>query len=78
MTHTDRCGENSLEEIYRSEEKSYGICEVVRWCRNCGAVVVDVDYDGRFRPGEIMPMQFPEMSKRVWHLADAYLKSKSE
>jgi hypothetical protein len=31
--------------------------EVVRWCPDCGAVVVDEDYDGRTNPGSIMKMK---------------------
>lgn len=34
---------------------------VVRWCTECGAVVVDVDFDGRTHPGKIMPMKFPNV-----------------
>jgi hypothetical protein len=26
----------------------------------CGAVVIDVDYDGQTQPGAIMKMRFPE------------------
>ena len=37
--------------------------EVVRWCKYCGAVVVDEDYDGRTNPGFIKPMQFPTIAK---------------
>ena len=33
--------------------------KVVRWCRDCGGVVVDRDYDGRTNPGAIMGMIFP-------------------
>jgi hypothetical protein len=32
---------------------------VVRWCKDCGAIVVDVDYDGRTNPGRVMKMRFP-------------------
>jgi hypothetical protein len=35
---------------------------VVRWCRNCGGVVVDTDYDGRTNPGDIMKMKFPKIT----------------
>lgn len=31
---------------------------VVRWCKCCGAIVIDADVDGRTLPGEIMPMRF--------------------
>lgn len=36
---------------------------VVRWCKNCGGIVVDVDYDGRTHPGRIMNMRFPNTIK---------------
>ena len=37
----------------------------VRWCSNCGAIVVDVDYDGRTKPGAIMKMQWPNILKEL-------------
>jgi len=37
--------------------------EVVRWCRNCGAVVIDLDYDGRVAAGVIMQMRVPTLTK---------------
>lgn len=33
---------------------------VVRWCADCGAIVVDVDVDGRTYPGLVMKMKFPK------------------
>ena len=33
--------------------------KVVRWCMDCGAVVVDRDYDGRTNPAAIVKMKFP-------------------
>ncbi len=35
--------------------------EVVRWCSECGAIVVDEDYDGRTKPGAIMKMRLPKV-----------------
>ena len=35
---------------------------VVRWCQDCGAVVIDRDYDNRTYPGYIMQMRFPRMT----------------
>lgn len=35
---------------------------VVRWCADCGAVVVDIDSDGRTQPGAQMSMRFPLMT----------------
>lgn len=37
--------------------------EVVRWCRNCGAVVIDMEYDGRVAAGAIMKMRVPTLTK---------------
>lgn len=34
--------------------------EVVRWCRICGAVVVDLDMDNRTHPGYYLKMRFPD------------------
>ncbi len=34
--------------------------KVVRWCKDCGAIVVDLDYDGRTNPGHYMKMRLPE------------------
>lgn len=42
-----------IESISRDEQN------VVRWCTKCGAVVVDVDYDGRTMPGKIRKIQVP-------------------
>lgn len=33
---------------------------VVRWCSECGAVVVDEDSDGRIHPGGYIKMMFPK------------------
>lgn len=32
---------------------------VVRWCPQCGGVVVDADVDNRTSPGAFMKMRFP-------------------
>jgi len=34
--------------------------KVVRWCIDCGAVVVDTEVDGRVNPGGGMKMKFPK------------------
>ncbi len=33
---------------------------VVRWCPECGGVVVDADVDNRTQPGAFMRMKFPK------------------
>lgn len=62
MTHEEQCGADSLEEIYRVTG-SFDIDAVVRWCPQCGAVVIDEDYDGRTKPGAIAPIRFPSGQK---------------
>lgn len=37
--------------------------DVVRWCTDCGAVVIDIDFDGRTYPGRVKEMQFPKIIK---------------
>lgn len=50
-----------LEEIHRDGRNSpLGEYEVVRWCPNCGAVVIDVEVDGRVYPGRVSGMRFPK------------------
>jgi valyl-tRNA synthetase len=41
-----------------------GASRVIRWCEDCGAVVVDLDCDGRTHPGDVMEMKFPVLAKR--------------
>jgi hypothetical protein len=62
MTHTEKCGEDSLAVIYKDHISS-GETHVVRWCVKCGAIVVDCDYDGRTLPGEVMSMHFPNLTR---------------
>lgn len=40
-----------------------GAADVVRWCENCGGLVIDKDIDGRTYPGRIAPMIFPKNTK---------------
>ncbi len=59
-------GMHKFEEIYRhgnSMEEN-----VTRWCRVCGSVVVDVDYDNRTNSGQIMKMKSPIVSKLLLFL----------
>lgn len=51
---------HKLIEIMRDDYSSFGEERVVRWCRVCGAVVVDIDIDGRTDPGGVMKMQLPK------------------
>ena len=45
--------------VYQSYDEEI----VVRWCKDCGAIVVDIDYDGRTYAGRHTSMQFPEYLK---------------
>lgn len=66
-----RC-EHKLVEILR---KHGAIADMVaRWCRVCGAVVVDGEADGRVAPGRYMPMTRPACSP----LIDAALTAPQE
>lgn len=58
---------NIYSTPYLSVEDGY---QIVRWCENCGAVVVDVYSDGRTYPGELMTMKFPLLAKREAARAD--------
>lgn len=49
---------HNLIVIYESGSSDES--DVVRWCVDCGAIVVDKDYDGRTRPGAIMKMKLPK------------------
>jgi hypothetical protein len=55
---TCKSGNHSLIVILSSNH--WDCDEVVRWCKKCGAVVVDVEVDGRVQPGRVMPMKFPK------------------
>lgn len=37
---------------------------VVRWCKNCGAIIIDEDVGGRTHPGKYMKMKLPELAKK--------------
>lgn len=55
-------GNHDLVDIY-SYSNGFGESEEVRWCRKCGSVVIDLEYDGRVQPGRIMTMESPQVSK---------------
>jgi valyl-tRNA synthetase len=52
--------QHSLIEIYRDSE-GYGAEAVVRWCGECGAIVIDTDVDNRTMPGDVMKMKQPNI-----------------
>lgn len=53
-------GNHTLEEVYEERVDS-SISNLVQWCSNCGAIVVDVVIDGRVSPGAIMKMKLPKI-----------------
>lgn len=53
-----KTGKHKLKVIYEGHADTLST-EVVRWCVKCGSVVVDLDYDGRTNPGQIMKMRSP-------------------
>jgi valyl-tRNA synthetase len=69
-----RDGKHDLIVITSNYADGYGAEEVVRWCRNCGAVVVDRDIDNRTRIGYFMNMKFPRIINRYNEL----VREKSE
>lgn len=57
-----KAGKHELIVIYEGRRNT--LCEeTVRWCVNCGSIVVDLDYDGRTNAGQIMKMRSPEITK---------------
>lgn len=44
--------------------------QIVRWCRDCGAIVIDIDADDQTHPGAIIPMTFPLLALRAAAKAD--------
>jgi hypothetical protein len=54
-----------LAQIKSTSTGTPGAQEVVRWCCDCGAVVIDVDVDGRTHNGEQMEMHFPSLALRA-------------
>ena len=49
--------------------------QVVRWCTVCGSVVIDVDFDGRTKPGDALEMQFSDLFKEKF---EEYKKREKE
>lgn len=50
---------HNLTEIYYNIIDHIGNSESVKWCKNCGSVVVDIDSDGKTFSGRVMSMKFP-------------------
>lgn len=56
-------GKHNLIPVFQVGQ--YSCSTVVRWCTCCGAVVVDLDADGRTRPGYHRELQAPELAKAL-------------
>lgn len=53
-----------LDEIFRAPDGAgWNTESVVKWCPECGAVVVDTELDGRVVPGNVARMRFPTYKK---------------
>lgn len=48
----------SVIQLGMDEEK------VIRWCPECGAIVIDHDIDGRTMPGYYKKLQYPNITKK--------------
>ena len=46
------------------------ICEVVRWCSECGAITVDKEYDEQRNPGAVMKLKLPNITKERYNIKD--------
>ena len=53
--------DHDLEVIDSRQSEVPGVKTVVRWCRRCGGCAVDIDSNGKTRPGLKMPMKFPTL-----------------
>ena len=67
IKHDTFCSDDCLRIIYQHDAE-FGTEVVIRWCAVCGAVVGDLDYDGRTKPGQIFHMQFPADAKSRYEL----------
>ncbi|MBI2036847.1 MAG: hypothetical protein HYT14_00605 [Candidatus Liptonbacteria bacterium] len=58
-------GSHDLSRLLEIHCLAPGVSTVARWCERCGSAVVDVDYDGRTNPGQVMKMRSSEFLKRA-------------
>ncbi len=54
-------GNHLLLEIFESGGDMEST--VVRWCSLCGSITIDTDYDGRTKPGDVMKIRSPQITK---------------
>lgn len=55
---------HNLREILRSEDEYEGDA-VAKWCDACGAIVVDLEYDGRIIR-QLVEMKFPDIALEMF------------
>jgi hypothetical protein len=63
-------GKHQLEDIYSEKVPffaEYDYVVVVRWCSNCGAIVIDKEHDGRLFSSSTMrfPAIIEEACKKI-------------
>lgn len=63
MSYQHCNGAHDLTPVMKRYGGETGVEEVVRWCRNCGGCVIDMDVDGRTDPGRSMSMMFPRIAE---------------
>lgn len=54
-------GLHPLKEVVRTTDGF--VDKVVRWCPECGAIVIDMESDGRVWPGYYNKMMLPNLAK---------------
>lgn len=61
MKLNEKClqGLHPLKTIYTDSDGFVNV--VIRWCPECGAVVIDNDVDGRVYSGKVMPMRLSNL-----------------
>lgn len=66
IMNLEKCkkGKHPLIEISRIS-LGYDEEKVVRWCPQCGAIVADLEVDGRLFPGEYLKMRIPKITKEM-------------
>lgn len=64
MSDIEKCraGQHPFIAISRTQDGTG--YKVVRWCPECGAIVVDADYDGRTNAGYYRKLQYPNLVQR--------------
>lgn len=65
MCNFSKC-RNGLHPFIRILSVTVGINEekIVRWCPECGAIVVDHDIDDRTIPGYYKQLTYPNITKK--------------